>query len=84
MKYVMFSIRDNKAAVFMPPFHSHNRGTAIRSIQQNMLDENSSLAAYPEDFDLFEIGTFDDETGSLEVGLIESLGPVSNFNIKKD
>lgn len=81
MQFKMFSIRDNKAQVFMPPFHSHNQGTAIRSIQQNMQDPNSSLAAYPADFSLYEIATFDDDTGDVVPTELNNLGLLTNFQL---
>lgn len=37
------------------------------------------FAKFPEDFELFELGTFDDETGTFACGVPASLGRGSSF-----
>lgn len=61
----VFSVFDSKAKVFQQPFFSHNVGTALRSWEQAVAKPDSIFAQYPADFTLFNIGTFNDETGEL-------------------
>lgn len=65
MIHKMFSIFDAKVKVYNVPFYGRHSGEAIRSVQNLLSDENTSCAKYPEDFYLYEIGSYDDETGVL-------------------
>ncbi|AXH75449.1 MAG: nonstructural protein [Microviridae sp.] len=75
----MFSVYDSKAQVFSNPFTSHNTFTALRDFQAAALDGNSQISQYPEDFVLFEIGHFEDETGVLSPCLPVNLGNADQF-----
>jgi len=62
----MFSIRDTKAEVYHPPFFKGTHGEAERAFMELARDEKSQIAKYPEDFDLFYVGDYDDETGKID------------------
>jgi len=64
----MFSIYDRKAEVHQPPLYCHNIGHAMRVFQDVFRTPDSVLSRYPEDFQVFEVGTFDDQS-ALIVGL---------------
>lgn len=55
-------VRDRAADVFGTPFFSAAVGSAVRSFSDelNSKDGKSQLAAHPEDFDLYYLGTYDD------------------------
>jgi len=61
----MFSIRDTKAEIFNPPFFKHTHGEAERDFSTLVNDEKSMPSKYPEDYDLYYVGTYDDQTGKL-------------------
>lgn len=61
----IFSIKDRASEHFNQPFFQHTAAAAIRIIKNEMRQENSMLAAHPSDFELWELGTFDDQTGQL-------------------
>jgi len=61
----IFAIRDKKADSYMVPFFQHNAPLAMRSVAGAMMDDTTSLAQYPDDFDLYELGTYDDQSGEL-------------------
>jgi hypothetical protein len=64
----VYSIKDLKAAYFMQPFVSRNKGEAVRSFSSAVNDagnSNNLMAKYPADYALFELGTFDEETGAI-------------------
>lgn len=65
MHVLVYSVFDIKAKQFQRPFYSLTRGTAIRDFQDAVNDPQTSLNKYPDDFTLFEIGTFDDTNGEL-------------------
>lgn len=66
MQLLAFSIRDSKAEVFYTPFFSKTHGEAERNFRQAVNDEKTTLNKYPEDFDLYYLGKYDDNTGKLE------------------
>lgn len=61
-----FSIRDVKAGTYNPPFFQYTPGMAERAVKHMMKDPGSMLGTYPSDFELFEVGSFDDESGRVE------------------
>ena len=56
----IFSIYDNVAQIFEPPFTEKNKGTAIRRIQDLIQNNsNSPYSKFPDNFALNHIGYFD-------------------------
>lgn len=79
MKLLMFSLYDTKASFFSPPWFAHHRGIAIRSVMDLSQDLNTTVARYPNDYVLYELGEWDDQTGVATPLAPTSLGPVSGF-----
>jgi len=65
MQKVICSVRDITADVFSAPFTSANTLTATRDFAHACADPNSQLFKNPEDFQLYLVGEFDDDTGVL-------------------
>jgi hypothetical protein len=61
-----FSIRDSKAEAFNTPFFQKTKGEAIRSFESAVNDGKTQLNQYPEDFDLYHVGEWDDATGKIK------------------
>ena len=62
----IFSIYDNVAQIFEPPFTEKNKGTAIRRIQDLIQsNSNSPYSKFPDNFALNHIGMFDPECGAI-------------------
>lgn len=82
-KQKIYTVKDKKAEAFLQPFTTQTDGLAIRMIQASMEQENN-LSKYPEDFSLWCIGEFLEETG-LVLGYedIICLGQLSDLNTKK-
>lgn len=59
----MFSIYDSKAVSFLPPWNESTAGTALRKFKDAVVREGTDFNKWPEDYTLFEIGEFDDQTG---------------------
>ena len=62
----VFSVFDQKAQVYSKPFFCPNEGVATRSLIDVMRSEEHEFSKYAEDFVLFELGQFDDDSGMLE------------------
>ncbi|AXH77586.1 MAG: nonstructural protein [Microviridae sp.] len=65
MKYV-FSVFDKKAGVYCTPFVSHSVGTATRDFKQAVNDPNSQVCKFASDYELFELGAWDEDTGRID------------------
>lgn len=65
MIYKIYAIKDNKVGTFSPPFFSFNTTAATRMFGISCRDKTVQLSHYPEDFDLFTLGEFDDCTGKF-------------------
>lgn len=66
MKTNVYAIMDAKVSAFMTPFFSHNDQTAMRSIKAALNHPESAISASPEDYSLYRIGIFCDESGVIE------------------
>lgn len=65
MNPMIYAIRDKKAEAFMQPYYANTPGLAIRTFETNVNQQDSIFNAYPDDFELYEIGTFDDAKGKV-------------------
>lgn len=68
----IYSIKDDKAGVFMPPAAVPHLVEMTRGIAQAMRDGQSKLALYPADFSLYRIGKMDQDSGHL---IVDPSGP---------
>lgn len=59
----IYSIRDAKIEAFGQPFLFVKPGPAIRAFADEVSNPQSNLFKHPEDFALFHLGYYDDETG---------------------
>lgn len=66
MTQKMFSIRDSKGEFYSSPFYKKTDAEAQRDFATLVRDGNNQVSKYPEDFDLYFIGTFDDITGKVD------------------
>ncbi len=65
MKLVLCTVKDRAADAFGRPMFVRSIGEAIRSFSDevNRKDADNQLYNHPDDFDLYELGEFDDNTG---------------------
>jgi hypothetical protein len=65
MKLVLCSVKDRAADAYGRPMFVPSVGVAIRSFSDevNRADADNQLHNHPDDFDLYEFGEFDDNTG---------------------
>ena len=61
----IFSVYDKKAQSFNTPFFCKNIELARRSFVDLCRDDRTVIACNPEDFDLWYLGLFSEETGNL-------------------
>lgn len=66
MKSSLYSVYDKKAEAFGRLFQLHNDSMAIRSFTSSIVSADGHMAEYPEDYSLYRVGVFNDETGTVE------------------
>lgn len=68
MKLHVLSVRDRAADVFGQPMFVPAVGVGVRSFvdELNRQGPDNVLSRHPEDFDLYELGTYDDNTGRFQ------------------
>lgn len=62
IKFV-FAVRDRASVSFLDPFCVVHKGLAERMFKDAVNDSKTPMFKHPEDYDLYELGTYDDETG---------------------
>lgn len=80
----LYSIKDNKVGTFSKPFSAINNAEATRMLHTACNDPQVQLSMYPEDFDLYNVGTFQENIGTLKMA--SESGPefvVSAISLKK-
>lgn len=65
MRLKIYSIRDGKGDFFNTPFFQRTTGEAERTFENLTKDTATFVSKYPDDYDLFYIGDFDDQTGQI-------------------
>lgn len=63
----VYSIYDSKSETYSKPFHMHNDAIAIRSATDLLKSQNSEIANHPEDFTLFLLGEWDDNSAVFAI-----------------
>lgn len=68
MRYKIVAVRDRAIDSFGQPVFVANLGGAIRSFGDEIkrVDPNNQMNKHPEDYDLYHLGEYDDETGTFE------------------
>jgi hypothetical protein len=65
MKYAVCAVKDRAVDAFNRPLYVPTVGVAIRSFTDELNRKDSELAAHPEDYDLYELGQWDDQTAQF-------------------
>ena len=70
MKYGIYSVYDSKSESYVRPFYADNDAVAQRFCYDFYLQDGSVMSNHLEDFNLYWLGEFDDNTGVLSVGVM--------------
>ena len=80
MKKVYYAVYDRKAELYSTPFLEIKDGTAIRAIQDLVMNSpDHAFAKHPADFSLHKLGEFDDVTGVITGQMPEKLQEIENL-----
>lgn len=61
----VYSVYDSAAECYMQPFFLQSKGQAIRSFTDAVNDPSHGFSKYPDDYTLFELGSYDDSKGTF-------------------
>lgn len=69
MRLIMCAVRDRAADAYARPMFVPSVGIAIRSFSDevNRKAEDNQMYNHADDFDLYELGVYDDETAKFEI-----------------
>lgn len=65
MRLNLYSIMDSKAKTYARPFLFQHDGEALRAFQGSVQKGDTQLSQFPEDFILYKIGSFDDQSAEI-------------------
>lgn len=65
MNYKIVAILDRGIDAYQRPFTVRAQGEAIRWFQDEINNRENPMNKHPEDYDLYELGVWDDHTGKL-------------------
>lgn len=79
MKHLAYSVFDSKTLLFSKPFYALSEAQALRSFADLGRSEDTDPGRHPEDYSLFHVGVYDDQTGVMAGVLHKNLGPLVSF-----
>lgn len=74
MKHLLFTVYDEKAEVFLPPFFVPTIGLATRAFSDCVNTPDHQFGKHPADYTLFQLGEFYDHDASFVETNKKSLG----------
>lgn len=67
MKLISVAVYDRATETYGRPFYVPHVGAAIRSFMDEANRADSEIGKHPNDYELFELASFDDATGKYTV-----------------
>jgi hypothetical protein len=61
----VYAVRDAKAEFYSQPFYKRTHGEAERDFSVLVNDQKSTVHPFPQDYDLFWLGDYEDKTGIM-------------------
>ena len=85
MKLNIYAIRDRATDQFGNPMFMVANGQAIRSFadEVNREDATNQLYQHPEDFDLYELGSYDTDTGAFDTHTPKQIAIGKDHSLKQ-
>lgn len=62
----IIAVKDRAADLFGRPFYVRTTAEAVRSFTDEANNPESQINKHPEDYDLFLLGSFNEDTGRIE------------------
>lgn len=65
MKQQLLAVRDRQLNAFMQLWPAQTIGLGLRAFTDLVNDTSSEMHKHPEDYELYHIGEYDDQTGTV-------------------
>ena len=75
----MYSVRDAATEIYNVPFFAKTNLAAIRQFEQLAKDESTDVHKYPDDFVLYRVGNWNEDTGWVEKENLIKLAHARDF-----
>lgn len=62
---ILVALYDRATEAYAPIMTVHTKNEAIRSFRQAVNDKQTPINANPTDYELWQVGTYNDETGAV-------------------
>jgi hypothetical protein len=66
MELEVFAMKDKKVNAYMQPFFMRSPAEALRAFEATAKDPKTNVYKHPEDYSLYHVGKYDDETATIE------------------
>lgn len=84
MMFKVFTVYDSKAECYLPPIYVKSKGEVIRSIGELANNPEHNFGKYPEDYTLFEVGSWNDNDCKFDLlSTPNSMGVILEFKREK-
>lgn len=60
-----YTLYDNKALTYSPPFYGPAHGMAVRMVIDLAMDQSTTVGRHPQDFTLYCVGQWNDAVGCM-------------------
>lgn len=67
MRYILISIYDSASGAYSRPECAAAAPAALRGFRDLVNSKEGAVSKHPDDFTLFELGSFDDNSGKFEI-----------------
>ena len=74
MNHLIFTVYDEKAEVYLPPFFVPTLGIATRAFKDCINSPEHQFGKHPHDYTLFHLGEYDDSNSKFGVSKRKMLG----------
>lgn len=75
----IYSIKDIKVGVYNVPFFYQHDQQAVRQFMELCNDGKSMICKYPADFELWKLGSYEEESGTFREGKFSLMSGVAVF-----
>lgn len=78
----LYCLKDNKSGMFGPVMMAHSDAHMGRNLKESLGGTNATPARFPEDYDLYLVGDFGEETAAIvsEVRFVCNLSVILPVN----
>lgn len=75
----VYAIYDRAVEAYGQPFFVKSQGQAVRSFKDECENKESQFNKHPNDYDLYHIGEYNEETGELQAKMPERVARATDY-----